>query len=680
MEKDPYKYFRVEVAELAGDLSKAILRLEKDGSDTGQLAQILRLAHTLKGAARVVKQRDIADLAHAMEEALSPYRDGRTPVPQQSAGALLVMLDNVQAYVDGLPPVSLGNGSGHQSEPASSVTFRPDMADLNAMLRIAAEAQASLARFKGELVTLKTLGQRINLLSQIRSGSRRQEEKGDPGNRIQAIGSDLRSAFAGLERSLLSEVDQLGRDLVQLSAAAERLQLVPAETMFNMLERVARDAAQSLGKQVDFQGLGGDLRLDAQLLTTAQNALVQFVRNAVAHGIEDGDTREAAAKPATGRLTVEVTRRGRHIAFICSDDGGGVDMAAVRRAAEAKGFTDNRIEDLDTEALLELLLKGGISTAGTVTAVSGRGIGLDIVREAALRLSGEVKVRTDAGQGTAMELLVPLTTASLPALQVEAGGQAFTIPLDAVKRISRIAPEDIAGTAHGRTALYDGQAVPLASLAAILDGRADGSESSRTLPALFLEDANGMAAITVGRLHGIVNAVVKPLPPFTPCIALVAGSSLDASGNPQVMLYPDALVAAAQDFHQSTGEMRSVPSVLVVDDSLTTRMLEQSILETAGYHVQTAQSGEEGLKKARKSRFGLLLVDVEMPGMDGFTFIERVRADTHLRYIPAILVTSRASPEDRKRGEEVGAQGYIVKSEFDQAAFLASVRQMAVAS
>ncbi len=175
-----------------------------------------------------------------------------------------------------------------------------------------------------------------------------------------------------------------------------------------------------------------------------------------------------------------------------------------------------------------------------------------------------------------------------------------------------------------------------------------------------------------------MNAVVKPLPPFTPGLKLVAGSTLDAWGNPQIMLYPDALVAAARGVHETADGTQPVPSVLVVDDSLTTRMLEQSILETAGYAVQTAQSGEEALKKARKSRFGLLLVDVEMPGMDGFTFIERVRADARLCDIPAILVTSRASPEDRRRGEEVGAQGYIVKSEFDQAAFLASVRQMAV--
>lgn len=680
MEKDPYKYFRVEARELVGELGKAILNLEKHGSEVEQVARILRLAHTLKGAARVVKQRDIADVAHAMEDALASYRDSKEPFPREAVDGLLTMLDDIQAHVEALNPPTPDGGGSSQADEVPPAAFRPDLAEVEALLRSVAEAQASLAGIKVNLSTLKALEKRIDLLTQVRGGLRRTGEKGDAGNRIQSIGTELRGSFAALERALTAAADQLGRDLGQIGAAAERLQLIPVDAMFNALERVARDAAQTLGKGIDFQAKGGDLRLDPQLLATAQSALAQLVRNAVAHGIETGEERRARGKPVRGTVTVEVARRGRQIAFICCDDGRGVDLVAVRQVAEAKGITDPGLRELDVEALLQLLLRGGISTAGKVTGISGRGIGLDIVREAAERMRGEVKVRTEAGEGTVVELMVPMATASLPALRVETAGQTVTIPLDAVRRITRIAPEDIAGTAHGQTALYDGQAVPLASLSAILAGRPAAPDRSGPSPVIFVEGDDGMAAITARRLHGIVSAVVKPLPAYTPDIALVTGTSLDARGNPQVMLYPDALVAAARGIRETAEEPRIMPSVLVVDDSLTTRMLEQSILETAGYSVDTAQSGEEALAKVRKHRFGLLLVDVEMPGIDGFALIERLRADVSLRDIPAILVSSRASPEDRRRGEEVGAQGYIVKSEFDQAAFLASVREMAGAA
>lgn len=677
MEKDPYRYFRVEARELTDGLGKAILQLERDGADAAQVAQILRLAHTLKGAARVVRQRGIADIAHAMEDALAPYRDaGAGAVPRACAETLLAMLDGISAQVGALDPAPPEAAGTPPPDEGTQAVFRPDMAELDRLARRAGEAQASLAELRDGLATLRSMGQRIALLTQVR-GPKRSGEASDPGSRIHAIGVDLRGSFTALERALTAAADQLGRDLAQLGAAAQRLQLVPAEALFGALERVARDAARALGRDVDFHGEGGDLRLEARMLATAQGALAQLVRNAVAHGIEPAEERRAAGKPDRGTIRVEVVRRGRRIGFTCADDGRGVDLAAVRRAAEARGLAAAGVEAPDAEALMRLLLRGGISTAGSVTPVSGRGIGMDIVRDAAQRLRGEVNVSTKASKGTAMELLVPMSTASLPALRVEAAGQTVAIPLDAVRRISRVAPEDIAGTAHGQTAVHEGEAVPLASLTAILEGRPTGADRGRARPVIFVEGTQGVAAIAAGRLHGIVQIVMRPLPPGTPPVPLVAGFSLDDRGNPQPVLYPDALVAAARGLHDAPEGPRPVPSVLVVDDSLTTRMLEQSILETAGYSVETACSGEEALKKARKGRFGLMLVDVEMPGMDGFTLIERLRADAALRDIPAILVTSRASADDRERGKAVGAQDYIVKSEFDQAAFLAGVRRMA---
>jgi two-component system chemotaxis sensor kinase CheA len=288
-----------------------------------------------------------------------------------------------------------------------------------------------------------------------------------------------------------------------------------------------------------------------------------------------------------------------------------------------------------------------------------------------------VEVRTEEGKGTAVELAVPLSLAAFEALTVTAGGVAASIPLDAVRRAVRLSREEIVRTAEGESVVFEGRAVPFLSLPGALAGAARSKPRSSPWTAVVVEGEGGLAAVGVDGLAGTAGVVLRPLPDLAPCAELVAGASLDAEGNPQLVLDPDGLVAEARRAGAPAVEPESRPlPFLVIDDSLTTRMLEQSILESAGYQVDLARSGEEALAAARRTRYALFLVDVEMPGMDGFTFIERTRADPALADIPAILITSRASAEDRRRGQEVGAQGYIAKSEFDQAELLGRIRSL----
>jgi two-component system chemotaxis sensor kinase CheA len=272
---------------------------------------------------------------------------------------------------------------------------------------------------------------------------------------------------------------------------------------------------------------------------------------------------------------------------------------------------------------------------------------------------------------------VPLSIASLDAVLVETFGAAASIPLDAVRRTLRVTAGDIVRTAQGDSVFYDGKVIPFVPLSRVLRQGAGGAREARSWSAVIVEGAGGMAALGVDRMLGMANIVFRPLPDLAPASPVIAGASLDAEGNPQLVLDCDNLVAEAQRSEAPADEPAAHPlPILIVDDSLTTRMLEQSILESAGFEVGTAASAEEALEEARRKRYALFLVDVEMPGMDGFTFIERVRADAALHGIPAILVTSRAHPEDRQRGKEVGAQGYIVKGEFDQTEFLQHVRRL----
>jgi two-component system, chemotaxis family, sensor kinase CheA len=262
-------------------------------------------------------------------------------------------------------------------------------------------------------------------------------------------------------------------------------------------------------------------------------------------------------------------------------------------------------------------------------------------------------------------------------LLVEAAGAVASIPLDAVTRTLRLRAHEIARTAQGDAVVHDGRVIPFMSLSRILRPATPSRRDRRFGSAVIVRGANSLAAIGVDRLLGTASLVLRPLPELAPATHVVAGASLDVEGNAQIVLDPEGLVSEAQ----SAGPPMQQPessrvAVLVIDDSLTTRTLEQSILESAGYIVHAMASAEEALDQARRHRYGLFLVDVEMPGMDGFTFIERARADPALRDVPAILITSRSSPEDRQRGKEVGAQAYIVKSEFVQTEFLQRVQQL----
>jgi two-component system chemotaxis sensor kinase CheA len=302
-------------------------------------------------------------------------------------------------------------------------------------------------------------------------------------------------------------------------------------------------------------------------------------------------------------------------------------------------------------------------------------VGLDVVRETAVRLKGEVTVQSEPGRGTVVEICVPTSVSSETALLVEAAETAAAIPLDAVRAALRVSAAAVIRSAHSESIAYDGGMIPLVPLARLLRPAAASAWSTPPI-AVVLRAGVQVAAVGVDRLLTTDTVMARPLPALAHASPVVAAAALDADGNPQLLLDPGAVVAAAcgeQPPRPAVERPRRLP-VLVIDDSLTTRMLEQSILESAGYEVEVATSAEEALGKARERRYGAFIVDVEMPGMDGFEFVAHTRADPACRDVPSILVTSRSSSEDRRRGDEVGARAFIVKSQFDQTHLLELIR------
>jgi two-component system chemotaxis sensor kinase CheA len=655
MSRDPYRYFRVEAGEIVEGLSTGALSLEKEGATPDRVARLLRLAHTLKGAARVVKQTEMADAAHHVEDLLAPHREAAGPVARETVADLLGAIDLLSARLAALSPAAAAAPAGHASfdravdAPAAAPAPAPAAA-AHPPLAIAETIRVDIAELDALLENVSETAMRL---------------------------AALRQAAASSTGGLLPGLEAAEREMQQVQERTARLRLVSADTIFAPLARAVRDAAQLLGRDVGFTTAGGDVRLDAHVLAAVREALLHVVRNAVAHGIEPASQRAAAGKAAEGRIELRVERRGRFAAFRCRDDGAGLDVEAVAQAAKARGMlaADARI---DQAAAAALVLRPGLSTSRELNAIAGRGVGLDVVQDVASRFKGEARITSERGRGLTVELTVPVSLASVSALGVEAGGRIAWVPLDAVVRTLHLGTADVSAAGQGQTVGHEGTAMALVPLAAVVPDSFGPVRRAQGGAAVVLEADGVRAAIAVDRLHGVRQVVLRTLPAAAGTIPALAGATLDSAGRPQLVLDAAGLVArvASVPVGAPAAALRARPPILVIDDSLTTRMLEQSILETAGYEVDLAVSGEEGLRQAHERRYGLFLVDVEMPGMNGFEFIARARADPELAHVPSILVTSLDSEADRARGVQAGAYAHVVKGQFDDRRLRALIEEL----
>ncbi len=686
---DPLKYFRIEAHEILEQLQRYLLELERAENSVENVQRLLRLAHTLKGAARVVKQPEIANLSHQLEDVLVPLRGAQREAQPAESERLLGLVDAIARQIAGLAPAPAPVPAADTARTGAARNPSPAVAD--EVARVAALALSDtdvlmdgvlelgfqLGSARRALPGIERSQGLAEQLSQRLDPRRRQDLGPDAVATLCSLASELQLSLAKLGRDVATNLEQATRELGQVRDGIDRLRLVSAASMFGTLERAARDAAVSLGKQASFETKGDDVKLEAEVLTAVQRALVQAVRNAVAHGIEAAAERQSSGKALEGRLTVEVSRRGQQVHFVCRDDGRGVNLLRVQHEAERLGRLPAGQPAPTQSQLLALLLQGGISTSATVTEVAGRGVGLDLIREALAGVGGTVELSTWPGLGTSVELQVPASLSALDALIVEAGGELYALPLAAVVHAARVMPAELNRTSDGLALRFEGQLVPFMPLARLLRSVEQERRPEAAWSLVIVRGERGLLALGVERLLGGESIVCRALADSVPTDPTVAGISLDADGSPRLLLDPEGLLATAESVPLPPPRPDAARHVvLVIDDSLTTRMLEQSILESAGYEVELATSGEQGLEKARARRYDLLLVDVEMPGMDGFTFIERVRAEPGIANTPAVLVTSRASTEDLARGRAAGASAHIAKGEFDQLEFLEEISRL----
>jgi two-component system chemotaxis sensor kinase CheA len=479
-----------------------------------------------------------------------------------------------------------------------------------------------------------------------------------------------------IHTGLAQQLHQLGLLSQELQNDLKEARMVPVATALDPLHRAVRDLAHAEGKDAALEVQGANVRVDKRLLELVRDPLTQLIRNAVAHGLEPAREREAARKPPRGKVRVAVESRESQVFIEVEDDGRGIDEARLKEEAVRRGILDAAAAPgLSRRDALNLIFAPGLTTARTVTGVSGRGVGLDVVRENVSRLGGRIEFFTEPGQGTRFVLALPLTLAASRGLTVAAGKNVYCLPLNPVDEVLKVSPNDV-GQAQGRLALsWRHQAVTFAPLEDLIAGGAS-MKPTRDFYAVVLAVSDRRLALGVTELLGQHEMVVKAPAAGTPPMRFVAGATTLADGRLVTVLDPPALVEAAGLLKLAVAADKPQATVLVVDDSLTSRAMVASVLEQRGLRTLTAHDGEAAWAVLQQHHVDLVVSDVEMPRLDGLALVQRIRARGTRPDLPCLLLTSLESPEIRAAGAQAGADGYFVKQRFEPAAFLSMVADL----
>jgi two-component system chemotaxis sensor kinase CheA len=656
--------FRDEARGRLDKIVETLLALENGSAEADALDALFRHTHTIKGAAGMVGLDDIGSLAHVMEDLLAQARDSGT-LPAQLIDPLLRAADALRAHVEGKGEVTAehiaqltaarmaASAQAAESEapaPAAAVAVPPEAPAPAAEMAAPAQTERRSIRVPAEKID--TL---LDLVGETVLHRRRLEHE---------LGAH---AARGANRLVSDELDVGERLLDGLKGAAISMRTLPLSSIVTPLPRAVRDLAAETGKEVELVVEGADTELDRVILEALPEPLVHMLRNSIAHGIEAPDERERVGKPPRGRLELRAEQRGGIVEVIVADDGRGVSEETLAEARRMGSLT-------------EVLTQPGFSTAEEVSSISGRGVGLDAVKDQVEAFGGSLEVRSERGRGTEVILRLPLALALIKVLLIERAGNVYGFPLASVEEALSLGETM---SLSGRPALeLRGRCIPLGDLAQLMGASADAPAARA--PVVVLTASGKRMAVTCDALLGEEEVVVKPLGPLLSQLSMYMGAAILGDGRIALLVDPAAVVRTSTDQRATGGDSPvasagepAAPKVLVVEDSLTIRELQRSILEAAGYRVQTARHGRDALGHLdRDEEIDLVVTDVEMPEMDGIELTQTIRAHATCSTLPVVIVTSLGDDDDRQRGIEAGADAYMVKRKFDQHDLLETVERL----
>jgi two-component system chemotaxis sensor kinase CheA len=485
----------------------------------------------------------------------------------------------------------------------------------------------------------------------------------------------------------------LGTMVAALVRDAEFLVLQPFSSITEGFPPLIREVSRSQGKEIELVVTGAETRIDRRILQDIKDPLVHLLRNSIDHGIEITTARLEAGKTASGRIVIAIEQKdAATVEVVVSDDGKGIEGSEIRDAMLRSGQAFPKdVGQISEEEMLEFIFLSGVTTSPAASSISGRGLGMAIVRERIERLGGSVTLRTVPGSGTSFHLLLPLTASTLRGLLVGLGDRHFVIPLASVEKVVSVGRDSILAVEDHPTISLGGRVLPFVGLDEVLGipASAPEGEPPESMPTVVLASEGRRIAFRVDAILGEQETLVRSTGPQLVRLRNIGGAAVLGSGTVVPILNVGDLIKSAGRSLSRPMDRRepgqasidpSVPrqrSILLVDDSITARSLLTNILGGAGYLVRTAVDGAEAFRILHEAVFDAIVSDIEMPRMDGFELTRRIRADPDLARLPVILVTALESREDLEKGVDAGANAYLVKSSFDQSNLLEIVGRYA---
>jgi len=464
------------------------------------------------------------------------------------------------------------------------------------------------------------------------------------------------------------------------------LLLMPFDSLFESIPKFVRDVARENGKDIELILEGGGVEIDRRVLQAMKDPFLHLIRNAIDHGIESIDERIKKGKDKKGRLKIAAASvLGGKIEIVISDDGRGIDPDKVKESALAEGvISQERLDTLSADEVYNLIFESGVSTSPMITNISGRGLGMAIVREEIEKLGGSIHIDSEYGKGTAFKITLPVEIATFRGILIESSGTKLAIPTKNVVRMLRVKKDDIKTIEGIETILFFDEPIPLVPLAAILNFSNNKPQVEQGLIVMVLHHGGKHIAISIDNVLYENEMIMKGLGKQLVRVKNISGATLLATGEVVPVLNSMDLIKSAMKLHGTSlfsgdadekRESSKDKKVLVVEDSLTARSLYVSIFEGAGYKVTSAVDGVDGFTKLINGDFDLVVSDVQMPKMNGFELTKKIRSSDRFSSMPVILITGLESSDDKRKGIEAGANAYIVKSSFDQDNLLDVVRR-----
>ncbi|MEZ4402186.1 MAG: response regulator [Kofleriaceae bacterium] len=676
--------------------------------------EMMRVTHTLKGAAGTVGLTEVVDLTHQFEGALAHVRNGVRPWSPAFGDAVVEIADGLRAHIDAFaeplaaadlaervrvllapwadPPrprrASRGDDDTGPTRALDGVVLDEHDAggtasfgaadlsgshDARTLLRVEPERIDELMASAGELLFDRNrIERRVQLLRTLTRdlGRTRQDlrdQLSDGAHEVDALRgieehlATLATQLAQSSAALLDETEAMRRTLGELQRGLTRVRMQTARALFATLARTLRAAARAGGIKVELRTRGEDTEFDKAVAEKVTDPLIQILRNAVAHGIESPSERVLRGKAATGTITISARAEGNLVVLEVADDGRGVDAKKLRaRLVERGRWTTARAELASDDDVMSALFAPGVSSRDEADELAGRGVGLDLVRETIARLGGEIRMSSTAGRGTTFTLRLPVSTAVTHAMLFKVHGQVYALPNAQVIDVITVDPT-------AATWPVGGEQVPLLDLAHLL-ATGHGEPGTGRRPAVVVAYADKRLVCAVDKVVGPREIVVKQLGPLLAPLPLYAGATISGSGKVQLILDPAALVRTAYPGHTVSDDggldpARAAPAgrALVVDDSRAIREALSSMLARDGWIVDTAEDGGRAWDLTRELRYDLVVTDLDMPRVGGLELVARLRADRKTATVPVIIVSSRATPEHRRRARDLGVAAVIAK-------------------